>query len=77
MSITRNLSQIRDLASQWADLTAYRSNIGGLRNHPVFQELIALGEPAVPLILGGLERKPSATSVRPACRDHRRKPCAR
>jgi hypothetical protein len=51
--------RFRDLASQWAELIAYRSNIGGLRHHPVYLELLALGEPAVPLILGELERKPS------------------
>jgi hypothetical protein len=49
------------LASQWAELTACRSNIGGLRHHPVYLELLALGEPVVPLILGELERKPSAS----------------
>ena len=53
--------QFRDLASQWAELTAYRSHIGGLRNHPAYQVLIAPGEPAVPLILGELERNTSAS----------------
>ena len=53
--------RFRHLASQWAELTAYRSNIGGLRNHPVYLELLALGEPAVALILDELERKPSAS----------------
>jgi hypothetical protein len=51
--------RFRDLASEWAELTAYRSNMGGLRHHPVYHELIALGEAAIPLILGELERKPS------------------
>src|ERR1700685_3822369 len=46
----------RDLASQWTEMAAYRSNIGGLRHHPVYMDLLALGEPAVPLILGELER---------------------
>jgi hypothetical protein len=53
--------KFRDLAIQWAELTAYRSNVGGLRHHPVYTELMSLGEPAVPLILGELARKPSAS----------------
>jgi hypothetical protein len=53
--------RFRDLAIQWAELTAYRSNVGGLRHHAVYQELMSLGEPAVPLILGELARKPSAS----------------
>jgi hypothetical protein len=53
--------RVRQLANERAELTAYRSNMGGLRHHPVYQELLALGEPAVPLILGELERKPSAS----------------
>ncbi len=54
-------SKFRDLANQWAELTAYRSNVGALRRHPLFDEIVALGEPAIPLILGELERKPSAS----------------
>ena len=53
--------QFRNLATQWSELTAYRSNMGALRRHPVYQELIALGEPAVPLILRELEREPSVS----------------
>jgi hypothetical protein len=53
--------KFRQLANAWAELTAYRSNIGGLRHHPVYLELLALGEPAVPLILGELERKPGVS----------------
>jgi len=53
--------QFRTLATQWAELTAYRSNMGALRQHPVYHKLIALGEPAVPLIRSELEGKPSAS----------------
>ena len=52
-------SKFRDLANQWAELTAYRSNMSALRRHPLFDEIVALGEPAIPLILRELERKPS------------------
>ena len=54
-------SKFRDLANQWAELTAYRSNMSALRRHPLFGEIVALGEPAVPLILRELERKPSVS----------------
>jgi hypothetical protein len=45
------------LATRWDEATRYRSNIHALRNHPVYEELVALGEPAVPLILAELERE--------------------
>jgi hypothetical protein len=53
--------KFRNLATQWAELTAYCSNMGALRHHPVYHELVALGEPVVPLILRELERQPSAS----------------
>ena len=34
-----------------------------LRNHPVYQELVALGEPVVPLILAELERESSVSWI--------------
>ena len=53
--------KFRNLAAKWAELTAYRSNMGALRHHPVYQELIELGEPALPLILRELEQRPSVS----------------
>jgi hypothetical protein len=47
------------LASQWNVATRYRSNTHALRDHPVYQELVALGEPVVPLILMELEQGPN------------------
>jgi hypothetical protein len=47
------------LATQWNAATRYRSNTRALRDHPVYQELVALGEPIVPLILSELEREPN------------------
>ena len=52
--------QFHDLATQWLELTHYRSNIGSLRSHPVYRDLAALRQPAVSLILRELERRPSA-----------------
>jgi hypothetical protein len=52
---------LRHLANQLVELTAHRSNMGALRRHPLFDEIVALGEPAVPLILRELERKPGVS----------------
>jgi hypothetical protein len=54
-------SRFRELAHQWTELTDHRSNMGALRRHLLFGEIVALGEPAVPLILRELERKPSVS----------------
>ena len=32
-----------------------------LRNHPVYRELVSLGEPGIPLILAELEREPDVS----------------
>jgi hypothetical protein len=53
--------RFQGLATQWIETTRYRSNTRALRNHPVYQELIALGEPVVPLILMELEREPNVS----------------
>jgi hypothetical protein len=57
--------QFRDLATRWEELTRYRSNPGAMRNHPIYQDLLGLGESAVPLILGELERRPSVSWIIP------------
>jgi hypothetical protein len=49
--------RFQGLATQWIATTRYRSNSQALRNHPVYQELVALGEPVVPLILAELSRE--------------------
>jgi hypothetical protein len=49
------------LATQWIALTRYRSNTQSLRNQPVYQQRVALGEPVVPLILAELKRDPNVS----------------
>jgi len=49
--------QFQGLATRWIAATRYRSNTHALRNHPLYQDLIALGEPVIPLILAELERE--------------------
>jgi hypothetical protein len=49
--------RFRSLALQWETATRYRSNLHTLRDHPVFQEFLGLGESIVPLILAELRRE--------------------
>jgi hypothetical protein len=41
--------RFQGLAARWKAVTRFRSNVHALRNHPIFQELAALGEPVVPV----------------------------
>src|ERR1019366_3554460 len=57
---------VEDLAKRYAKLTAecdhdtrYSSKLKTKVEHPAFREIVAMGEKAVPLILAGLEKKPS------------------
>ena len=50
--------RFQGLATRWIATTRYRSNTQALRNHAVYQELVALGEPVVPLILMELGWQP-------------------
>jgi hypothetical protein len=51
--------RFHELSTQWNAATHYRSNTRAPRNHPLYQELVNLGEPVVPLILAELEREPN------------------
>jgi len=44
-------------------VTRYRSNTRALQNHPVYQQLVSLGDPIVPLILAELHRKSSVSWI--------------
>ena len=48
----------QDLASQWRRETALRSSITAIAMHPAYQQIIGLGEPALPLIFQELHREP-------------------
>src|SRR5262249_10582837 len=51
--------RFRQLEAQWKANTEFLSDTGKIINHPSFQEIIALGEPVVPLLLKDLESTPS------------------
>ena len=44
------------LAATWKEETKFFSRVDKMVNHPAYQEIIAMGERAVPLILAELER---------------------
>ena len=47
------------LAEEWKSETAPLSSIRLKKEHPAYRRLVAIGEPAIPLILADLVRKPS------------------
>ena len=47
------------LAEEWKSETAPLSSIRLKKEHPAYRQLVAMGEPAIPLILADLARKPS------------------
>ena len=50
--------RFRRLESTWLAEVGYSSSSTVLRSHPAFQEIIALGEAVVPLMLRDLEERP-------------------
>ena len=53
--------RFHDVSTRWSEAIHYRSNTRALRKHPVYQELISLGESVIPLILEELKREPSVS----------------
>jgi hypothetical protein len=52
-------TSFRRLAEEWKSETAPLSSIRLKKEHPAYRRLVALGEPAIPLILADLARQPS------------------
>ncbi len=46
------------LAATWREETSFISKMGRAAEHPAYQEIIAMGEKAVPLLLADLEKDP-------------------
>ena len=51
-------AQFHSLAERWKNETAHLSNIAKKALHPAYQEIIGMGERAVPLLLAELRREP-------------------
>jgi hypothetical protein len=47
------------LVEEWRSETAPLSSIRRKKEHPAYRKIVEMGEPAVPLILADLARKPS------------------
>jgi hypothetical protein len=52
------LAQFDALAERWRKETAHDSNMAKRALHPAYQEIIGMGECAVPLLLAELQREP-------------------
>jgi hypothetical protein len=50
--------RFRALAERWKSETAHQSNVAKRALHPAYQEIIGMGERAVPLLLAELQREP-------------------
>jgi hypothetical protein len=50
--------QFLRLVEIWRKATQYTSSMSDLVNHPAYQQIIGLGQPAIPLLLRELERDP-------------------
>ena len=73
--------RFRELVARWQAEVAHLSSTTARVQHPAYREIIALGPPAVPLLLRELERRPNqwfaalrsltgADPVAPADRGH-------
>lgn len=51
-------ARFRQLAREWRKGTAHLSSAARMAKHPAYQEIIRMGESAVPLLLAELARKP-------------------
>ena len=52
------LERFQNLAKRWKQETAHQSNVAKRSLHPAYQEIIGMGERAVPLLLAELKREP-------------------
>ncbi len=48
-----------ELAARWRDDTEFLSSPPAMAKHPAYREIIAMGEPAIRLILAELEARPA------------------
>ena len=51
-------TRFENLAQKWLNETAHLSSIHMISQHPAYQEIIAMGEPAIPFIIKRLQINP-------------------
>jgi hypothetical protein len=54
-----NAARFDSLARRWKEETAHFSNVAKKALHPAYQEIIGMGERAIPMILAELKREPN------------------
>ncbi len=72
-------AQFQALAQKWHEATGYMSDIAKAAEHSAHQQIVALGEPVIPLLLHELEKQAdhwfialhSLTSTHPVPQEHR------
>jgi hypothetical protein len=52
------LTRFNGLKTEWKAETAHFSSITRIAMHPAYQQIIGMGQVAIPLILSAMERKP-------------------
>jgi hypothetical protein len=57
--ITNVEQQFAAFALQWKEASAFLSSTSAMVAHPAYQAIIALGQPAVPILLRDLEKEPA------------------
>ena len=72
-------AQFQTLAQKWHKATGYMYNIAKAAEHSAHQQIAALGEPVIPLLLHELEKQPdhwfialhTLTGAQPVPHEHR------
>ena len=55
---TEVVARFRELARRWRAETRHLSSAARMAKHPAYQEIISMGERAIPLLLAELRREP-------------------
>ncbi len=55
---TTRKRQFADLAQEWRNATAFTSSATAMAMHPAYQQIIGMGDAALPLIFQELRREP-------------------
>ena len=56
---TVDRARFAELIRRWSDDVEHVSSPSRIADHPACREVVAMGEAAVPLLLGGLENRPT------------------
>lgn len=54
-----SVQEFNSLVQQWRQETLFLSSVTQMAIHPAYQRIIGMGKPALPLILGEMEKNPS------------------